>query len=110
MLTIKSPSEMERVFRVSRRGSHSLLIVLISETPDGRDPGGRVAFIAGKKLGGAVIRNRSKRVMREAVRRTGGPWAGHDVVLIARAGTREAPPEQMDGALVRLLHKTRVLT
>lgn len=109
MLTIKSPGEMETLFRSSRRGAHSLLIILVAETPEGRGPSGRVAFVAGKKLGGAVTRNRSKRVMRETVRRTGGPWPGHDVVLIARTGTREASPAQLDAALAHLLRKTKVL-
>ena len=42
--------------------------------------GSRVAFIAGKKLGGAVVRNRCRRVLREAVRHENGAWPGWDVV------------------------------
>lgn len=110
MLTIKSSGEMETLFRSARRGFHPLLMILVAKTPERRGQAGRVAFVAGKKLGGAVVRNRSKRVMREAVRRTGGPWPGYDVVLIARAGTRESSPAQLDAALSSLLRKTKVCT
>ena len=49
-------------------------------------PGGRVAFIAGKKLGNAVWRNRAKRRMRALCRDLGGPWEGRDVIFLAKSG------------------------
>jgi ribonuclease P protein component len=99
MGTIKSSREIDVVFREAKRSTHPLLIVLAIQTPEGRGHSGRVAFIAGKKLGGAVVRNRSKRVLREAARRCRGPWAGYDVLLIARPITRDAPCEDLDAAL-----------
>lgn len=54
------------------------------------DRNGRVAFIAGKKLGNAVWRNRAKRRMREACREVGGPFSGYDVAFVARKSTTEA--------------------
>ena len=74
MTTIKSSREIDMVFRTATRVAHPLLIALIAQTPEGRGPQGRVAFIAGKRLGGAVLRNRSRRVLREAARRAGAPW------------------------------------
>ncbi len=49
----------------------------------------RVGFTATKKLGGAVVRNRCKRRLREAIRLTVGehPISGYDLVLIAREAT-----------------------
>jgi ribonuclease P protein component len=51
-------------------------------------PHNRYGFSVSKRLGGAVVRNRVKRLLREAVRTTAkeiGPLvAGFDVVLIAR--------------------------
>ena len=44
----------------------------------------RCAVVAGRLLGGAVVRNRAKRRLREAVREV-GLAPGVDVVLIARA-------------------------
>ena len=54
------------------------------------DRNGRVAFIAGKKLGNAVWRNRAKRRMREVCREVGGPFPGYDVAFVARKGATEA--------------------
>ena len=52
-------------------------------------PGARFGFTATKGLGGAVVRNRARRRLKEAVR-VAGPshaMAGYDYVLIAREGT-----------------------
>jgi len=46
----------------------------------------RVGFSVSKRVGNAVVRNRVKRMLREAVRMS--DWkTGWDVVFIARAGT-----------------------
>jgi len=103
MSTIKSSREIDTIFRVATRVAHPLIILLVIETPEGRDPSGRVAFVAGKKLGNAVHRNRCKRVLRAAVRRCGGPWSGHDVALIARVGLATAPVEDVDRAVANII-------
>jgi len=105
MGTIKSSREIDTVFREAKRSAHPLIIVLATQTPEGRGRTGRVAFIAGKKLGNAVVRNRSKRVLREAARRCRGPWDGYDVLLIARPATRDAEWEALDAAVLAQLAK-----
>jgi len=99
MSTIKSSREIDTIFRTAARVAHPLLIALIAQTPEGRGPSGRVAFIAGKKLGNAVLRNRSRRVVREAVRRAEGPWPGYDVALIARPRTATSSRAELDAAM-----------
>ena len=86
---------MERLFREGRRSSSYLLNVLCLPSPAGSPSCGRLGFIAGKKLGIAPYRCRCKRVMRAAAAELGGPWAGWDVVFVARYKTGRANHDKL---------------
>lgn len=73
------------------------------------DLNGRVAFIAGKKLGGAVWRNRAKRRMRSVCYNIGGPFDGWDVVFLARRSVAQAPFEEMKSQVEKALGRAKVL-
>lgn len=64
---------------------------------------GRVAFVAPKRLGNAVFRNRCKRVLREAGRESGLPLEGRDVIMLATRETHDAHPGAVAADLSRLL-------
>ncbi len=72
------------------------------------DPTIKVGFTATRRVGGAVVRNRAKRRLREAARRLVPEYGrpGHDYVLIARMGTAERPWDRLlddvKTALIRL--------
>jgi len=108
MRTLKAPSEIDALFKSGRRGSTDLIVILSAITPTQRGPEGRVVFVAGKKIGGAVMRNRCKRVLRDAVRRANGPWAGWDIALVSRAKIALASPVAIDAALREGLRKAGV--
>ncbi len=57
----------------------------------------RVGYITSKRVGGAVVRNRARRLMREAIRslKTQLP-AGWDFVLIAQTGIAERAPRMQE--------------
>jgi ribonuclease P protein component len=82
--------------------------VLVQARPRDDQPLVRAGFTATKRVGGAVVRNRAKRRMREAARRLlpdhGEP--GFDYVFIARGGLVTRPWDRllddMKSALIRL--------
>lgn len=68
--------------------AHGAVVVQVRHRADG-DPVIHIGFTATKKIGGAVVRNRAKRRLREAARELlpsfGRP--GCDYVFVARDGT-----------------------
>ena len=82
--------------------------MVLKKVPNGLDTS-RFGFLVGKRIGGAVVRNRVKRRLREAVRLV-PVESGWDIVLIAR---RDAPTSGY-GDLCRaaedLLRRSKVLT
>ncbi|MDO5117020.1 MAG: ribonuclease P protein component [Eggerthellaceae bacterium] len=91
METIKSSEEITLLFKQGNRfHTAHLTFIVLSQCDHGETSDGRVAFIAGKKLGNAVWRNRAKRRMRAVCKDIGGPWRGLDVVLLAKNSINEA--------------------
>ncbi|NGM17631.1 ribonuclease P protein component [Xiamenia xianingshaonis] len=83
METITSSQEISQAFAQGKR-LHTRYLTLITMPARQHDLPGRVAFIAGKKLGNAVWRNGAKRRMREVCRALGGPCVGVDVIFLAK--------------------------
>jgi ribonuclease P protein component len=70
----------------------------------------RFGLSTGRKLGGAVVRNRVRRRLREALRVMAPSFqSGWDVLIIARPGIVDADHEALTGALRRLLQRGGVL-
>ena len=105
MDTIKSSDQISEVFNQGTRFSSGEIRIIVKQMADQRDPRGRVAFIAGKKLGNAVIRNRSKRVLRAVAYENHLPVPGYDVLLMATPRTRTAPHEKVVASLEHLMRK-----
>lgn len=103
MKTIKSKRDFERVFSRGRRFNDQLLRIRVAASDEGAPSG--VAFVASKRLGNAVFRNRCKRVLREAARLCGLPGDGYDVLLFATSRTHDSSPEQVASSLRKLLKR-----
>jgi ribonuclease P protein component len=74
--------------RVAERGKRAGRPGLVLQALGGTGGPLRVGFTATKKLGGAVVRNRTKRRLREAARLVlTDPLPGWDLVLIGREAT-----------------------
>jgi ribonuclease P protein component len=75
--------------------------------PNGRDHD-RFGISTGRRLGGAVQRNRVRRRVREIVRRHAN-HSGHgwDVLIVVRPAAVDASFDELSSALERLLHAVR---
>jgi ribonuclease P protein component len=103
--TIKSSTEISHIFTHGKRYTASSITLLV-QSKARHDQNGRVAFIAGKKLGNAVWRNKAKRRLRAVCRDAGGPWPGYDVVFIAKSSTTEDSYSKVLEACKRLISKS----
>ena len=107
MQRLRSAAEIERVRREGRSYAHPLVVVIAA--PAGADRAtSRVAVVAGRRIGGAVIRNRAKRLLREAIRRQ-ALRDGWDLMFVARAGIVGARLDQVQVAVHQVLQRAAIL-
>ncbi len=101
-------AEFERVYRQGRSTANRHFVLYAFPNPSAERP--RLGLSVSRKVGGAVERNRVKRLLREAFARAEPELtAGQDVVLVARPAARELADreglEGVDAALSELLVK-----
>ena len=100
--TIKASSDISALFDEGKKISSKSMILMYRPTPAKRDRHGRVAFIAGKKVGNAPHRNRAKRLLREAARQAGLPTFGWDIALVARPSIVREPFSSIESQLMKM--------
>jgi ribonuclease P protein component len=79
-------SDFQRIYRQGTSTASRFLVLYSFKRPaDAGAEGPRLGLSVSKKLGGAVVRNRVKRLLREAVQACAGRLAEeYDLVVIAR--------------------------
>ncbi len=105
---LRRKRDFERVYEQGAvfQGRHVVLFCLATGVDERK-----VGFVASRKVGGAVARNRARRRIREAYRklRAGLPEAAH-LVFVARSGAADAEWEELFGEVAELLRKSGLLT
>jgi ribonuclease P protein component len=104
---LKRRSEFGRVYTRGRSYATDLIVVYVLP---GRGDVTKIGFSVGKKLGGAVARNRVRRVCQEAT----GQFllnikAGYSIVVVARVRAGEASFAAISAALEAAFAKLGVL-
>jgi ribonuclease P protein component len=101
-------ADLTIVQRQGRRWHHPLCILLVRR---GSSQVSRFAFVASRRVGNAVVRNRVKRLLREAVRcHLDDIEPGWDCVWIARPRLPKASFAEVETAVLQLLRQSKLLT
>ena len=104
---LRRSSDFQRVRATGRSWTNRLLVLIVSANDLNRV---RVGITASRRVGGAVVRVRARRLVREAVR----PWlrsmcGGWDVVFVARKPLANASYQDVAPAVAQLLGRAGLL-
>ena len=99
-------TDFKRVRRTGKSYAHPFVVLVVQAS---EAPRVRVGVTAGRSVGGAVQRNRAKRLLREAMR----PLLpqiipGWDLILIARPALSASSLQDIRQALTSLLRRAQI--
>jgi ribonuclease P protein component len=99
---VRKRAEFELIYQTGFKRSGRLMTLFTKERESGV---ARLGIAATRKIGGAVERNRAKRVVREVFRHH-KPSGAIDVVVIPRRELLDAPYERIEAEFQSLLHRS----
>lgn len=85
-LTIRKQRDFNRIYKRGKsQGSKYIVLIYMKNNSDVD----KRAFVASKKVGNSVERNRARRLMRAAYREINGIKKGYDIIFVARKNINE---------------------
>lgn len=104
---LRRSSDLDRVRQEGDTWRHPLIVYLACENEQDTS---RFAFVASRRVGNAVQRNRARRLMREAIRQhLDDIQSGWDCILIARPPILQADFAEVETAVLQLLGRAKLL-
>ena len=99
-------TDFKRVRRTGKSYAHPFVVLVVQAS---EAPRVRVGVTAGRSVGGAVQRNRAKRLLREAMRPLLPQLLpGWDLILIARPALLSSSLQDIRQALTSLLRRAQI--
>lgn len=100
--------DFKRVRRDGKSYAHPLVVLIVENTDQEHV---HIGVAAGKSVGGAVMRNRTKRLLREAMRPLIPNLASSvNLILIARPSLVSASLAETQAALLHLLRRAKLIS
>ena len=99
--SVKKSSDFSKVYKRGESKVNPFLVVY--QTPNAMDSF-RIGISVSKKVGNSVVRNRTKRLIKEVCRlHTGYFKSGYDYVFVARVRMKDASYEDVRRAFLKLM-------
>jgi len=107
-LRLRKREDFNRVYRQGRSFANMQFVVYWRQRPE---PGNfRLGVSASAKLGGAVVRNRMRRMVKEIVRLNADKLReDYDLILIVRKPALELSYKEMESSVLHVLRKAGLL-
>jgi ribonuclease P protein component len=100
-ITLKLNSDFRRVYARGKSVASNALVIYYLKNRTGK---ARVGITTSRKIGNAVERNRSRRIIKEGLRRVMPRIkTGYDYVLVARSKTKHLKSTDISSVLLSLL-------
>ena len=107
-LTLRKQSDFSRVYKQGKSRGGRFAVILYKRNGLKFT---RTAFVASKKVGNSVNRNRSRRLMRAAYRAIEpNVKRGYDIIFVARAAITECRETEVERQLRKTLEGAGILT
>ena len=107
-LTLRKQSDFSRVYKQGKSKGSRFEVILYRRNGLKFT---RTAFVASKKVGNSVERNRSRRLMRAAYRALEpNVKKGYDIIFVARASITGCKEPEVEKALKKSLESAGILT